>query len=906
MKFNFKKISAIAVSALMVGLTMGTAAAANYPSPFIVGGVADVGVVYGTGSGVSDLDQVQAYNINLNLQTHMGTSTGTADSSTGDITSIGSDNDRIWLNTSLNTATSSLTKSKLPTVLGETTFSGNVDAKLTSSIKILSGAAAGGSGSNKVIFAKQPKSTNDPDVGISLGSSSQPMYNASVTMKAVNFTHSDSEGETITLFGRDFVISTATDTSDLVLFSSAEQVSLTLGGDSPVPSATINIDETDYIVTLVVGTSTTATIDVNGERKEISEGSSKKVGGIEVAVKSVTESTAQSITTTTLLVGSEKMTFTHGTQVTLGSDDDPVDGSMAYISGGPNATTELAVAVYRPDTSHDAIMPGESFVDPVFGSFKTEFTGLSSPLDDESREIITVSSAGNKIMDASFTDSDGQAGSFTFAYNTTCGALHYKPANWRLADDSNYSIYTYEMANLSEFDYTILGNQDHGHLLRVIDIYNSTTTTYTNDRVTVEDVMCSSSGGTSCSIAVDFTSEGNGKLNLDGKEYTATFTLSGDDGSVQFKYPTSESGDAYTFVLYPTIETDNGANFALYEPLYVNLTNFNQSGMMGYGTNTFRLPDGDGYTDIVATYAGGNVTYGNWTITGLGNTICTGQGCDLTAGNLTANATIGDLTYSFFSGGTAAAYVNMTTIYLVSPESTAVIDQPAVVLFEEKDDNNEYHAIVVDLETKPAGTGTDGVGVEDVLFTQYQEYAHYSETLDSDSDITQDVDWWGSLVTSDANDATRTKVNISYPTAQVYSKIYIGEETAVITAGTAATTGTAQLGNVVYKDTETSSYSTKNVVIVGGSCINSAAASLVGGAHCSADWTDATGVGSGEFLIKGYASSDVTSKFALLVAGYDAADTVNAATYLTNKKPDTSKSWKGTTATEAATEITEA
>ena len=67
MKFNFRKISAIASSILMAGLTMGTAMAANYPEPFVSGGSANVAIVYGTGTGVSDLDNIEALNIQTNL-----------------------------------------------------------------------------------------------------------------------------------------------------------------------------------------------------------------------------------------------------------------------------------------------------------------------------------------------------------------------------------------------------------------------------------------------------------------------------------------------------------------------------------------------------------------------------------------------------------------------------------------------------------------------------------------------------------------------------------------------------------------------------------------------------------------------------------------------------------------------
>jgi len=168
------------------------------------------------------------------------------------------------------------------------------------------------------------------------------------------------------------------------------------------------------------------------------------------------------------------------------------------------------------------------------------------------------------------------------------------------------------------------------------------------------------------------------------------------------------------------------------------------------------------------------------------------------------------------------------------------------------------------------------------------------------------MDYWGIIVTTDRSDTDQYSVVISYPDEQIYAQIYVAEVGASITAGTTGTTTTTPLGEVLVKDSEVSSVSSKNLIIVGGSCINSAAATVLGGSYCSADFTTATGVGSGEFLIKGVSGAYTEGKIALVVAGYEAADTVNAAKYLTTKVVDTSKAWKGTTATAAATEITEA
>ena len=329
--FNVKKLSAIGASALMVGLTMGSAYAANYPAPFVSGSSADVAIVYG--SVASSLDLVGASNIQANLQTALGGSSGgTVTTTSGETVSLDTSADRIWLNTSLNSIKSTLTKADLPTVLEKQSFDGDVTADVTPTIKLQAGANAGGDNSGKVIFAKQPKSSNDPQVGISLGSSetSNPLYNASVTFsKAINFTDTDSEGETINLFGKDFVVSTDTDTTDLVLFNSAQSVTLTkTSGENP--SATVTVNGQSYTVQLANGDATSATVVVGSDSKTINEGDSRKVGGIDVAVKDVTSSDVAGITAT-LLVGSEKLTFTNGATVTRGSDNDPVDGTTAYI-----------------------------------------------------------------------------------------------------------------------------------------------------------------------------------------------------------------------------------------------------------------------------------------------------------------------------------------------------------------------------------------------------------------------------------------------------------------------------------------------------------------------------------------------------------------------------------------------
>lgn len=553
MKFNFKKIASVITSAVMLTSTIGFAAAANYPLPFVSNGVANAAVVYGasapTGTLVTDVAAAIDVSQKLNsLVTTTGSST-----ITGEAVSLNSGSTKVWLNTSLNTAKTTLTKSDLPTVLGESTFSGNVDSKITSTITV---------GGNNITFAKQPSSNDDPVIGISTTTDkARPLYTASITMPVINFTSSDSKGQTLHLFGKDYIVSTASDATDLVLFSSAKESTLTLGGSSPTPSTTVNIGGQDYVVSLVTGSSTTATISVNQESKEITEGQSKKIGGIDVALKSVTESTAINTITADLLIGSDKITFTNASQVTLGADQNPIDGTYVLITGTKTvevgSMTGMSVAVYAPDSSNDAILEGQSFVDPVFGTFKVAFTGLNVPMVNSSdRETIKVDRSGDKGLSLTMTDSDSNTKTFDFVYNSSTTFL---------GDSNGYRISNLEGLPLNQNNYTIVGNEDYGHLIQVTQIYNNTGSDYSKDAVKFQDVI---SGDT---YSMDPTSEGGGTLTVDGRQYTVAYVGSGDTGNVTLKDPTSESS-ATQYVLYPTIETSKGALVSLYEPVIVNLS----------------------------------------------------------------------------------------------------------------------------------------------------------------------------------------------------------------------------------------------------------------------------------------------------------------------------------------------
>ena len=106
----------------------------------------------------------------------------------------------------------------------------------------------------------------------------------------------------------------------------------------------------------------------------------------------------------------------------------------------------------------------------------------------------------------------------------------------------------------------------------------------------------------------------------------------------------------------------------------------------------------------------------------------------------------------------------------------------------------------------------------------------------------------------------------------------------VVTSGSVS--GSAAIGSLVFKDTETG-WRARNVVLIGGTCINKATAEALNVAYgtCEAAFTSATGVGSGQYLIKSIGDAFQSGRIALVVAGYSQADTTAAVSLLRNQ-PD--------------------
>jgi hypothetical protein len=151
---------------------------------------------------------------------------------------------------------------------------------------------------------------------------------------------------------------------------------------------------------------------------------------------------------------------------------------------------------------------------------------------------------------------------------------------------------------------------------------------------------------------------------------------------------------------------------------------------------------------------------------------------------------------------------------------------------------------------------------------------------------TKDVNYWsGKVGDYDINSMTKygtfikqkgsddKDIEIYYPGNAMKVNFHIGEINSIT-----ETIITNPNNIVLVNDVNQASYQNKNIIIVGGSCINTVAARLLGESAplCGEDFTAKTGVLPGQYLVQTFQNPWAADKIAILVAGYNAEDTTRA------------------------------
>jgi len=913
--FNFKKIASVAVSTLMTGATVALAAAANYPAPFVQGGVANVAIVTGE-FATADAAASTALSSDLSAAfVAQGGTTSTGTTITGENYELFTGSSPLLLNSSLNAVRQTLSSGHLPTVLKDGSFETTTNIDYTQRIEL---------GPKPFLeFKAQPTSSFDPQLGFSMDTSptANYVYNATVSFASdVNFTHADSEGETIELFGKKYTVGGATTSTKLILLRSSQTASLS----NVAKSTSVTVDGKAYTVELVSASDADARIKVTdsggiSDEKTIAEDASKTIRSIEIGVTYADEKGDGSYQAS-LIIGASRITLQDGSAVKFGTEEDTIDGTQvefyqnngSALTGPVSGLGKMTVAVAAKNSDNDVITPGLTLIDPVWESFKIQFTGINIPRTSEDRELIEIKNSGSDKMQVKFLSHDGtEAKTINWVYNaTTSQGLNLTASGSEqgggaitgvgagsvadLADNDGKRIIVTEMGAANRSEYVVLPNtKQEGGLYKVASVYNATTG-YVDDYVELKNEF---TGKTE-----KYYATGHGTITgvtLQGKTYTITY--SGDAASSsdarQIRVDYDESSTTTQAIVFPTIGTDKGAKVMFYEPTFINLLNWDNTGFAGTTTgnlSSISIDDGDGYTSITVAKSKpgvfGDASY-NFTF-GSGSTVTINTSVQATSGANMTGGSIGLLTFNI----TGAAINGTALLRLARPDTGALINTPAIVLFEEKDDASNYQATVFTMDAGYDGSD-GGIGVGEGIRTWSGDTSNEEVQLEVNDKLYEEMDIWGTIVTLDKSDSDQVTAKVSYPDDQVIAMIYAAESEATSSGNTGA------LGNIVVSDSQVSTVAAKNLIVLGGSCVNTAARKLIDSTAtspiCGSGWTDKTGAGSGEFLIKSYDSPWSAGKVALLVAGWETEDTSNAANALKGQKPDVAvgMSYKGSTAT---------
>ena len=126
---RFKKIASVLASAAMLFSTVGFAAAANYPQPFVsASGVPDVAIVYGSHPAMADATAAANIQNHLNSKVVAGAVSGTPTIS-GNAATLASGSNYIYLNDGLNKNVQTITKDDLSNILADGTFTDDAGNK---------------------------------------------------------------------------------------------------------------------------------------------------------------------------------------------------------------------------------------------------------------------------------------------------------------------------------------------------------------------------------------------------------------------------------------------------------------------------------------------------------------------------------------------------------------------------------------------------------------------------------------------------------------------------------------------------------------------------------------------------------------------------------------------------------
>jgi hypothetical protein len=850
--FKFKKIASVLASTAMLTSTVALAAAANYPAPFVSGGAADVAIVYGSHSAAT-VDLVGVLNIQDSLNSYLTSSTGTGSTggtvTGGDYVLIGKSSDNLNMGNTWGVFTGSVDEDDLTTLLADGTYIADDNDEFPYEQKITLGTPNFTHFRDSDYEDLAGLSDRTPTLGFKIPSNTHIMnYTVDFTTDAesdlVGSDLDDIEGSDITILGKTYYVSNMDEqTGNIFIGKTTLLDSATRGSVNEGETTTTTLGDKNYEVTVSFIDNDEVVLLVNGERApasgKLQKGESYKLkGGTYIGIIDISrlEVSGESGSATYSL-GSGKLEITSDAEVKL--NDDTIEGVKGYIYGtnSNTSTTNKIDKIEIEWISSDELFlaPGYDLTLPGFGAVK--FSQNKFVRNEE--EKISLENDGDTSIEVSIPIKDGKV-SFNLLFGNASGEI------MGLGKASDDQLVTAE-PNATSLIYIERLNSNNFHT-KMIASYNISGEAE-SALVRFKPKYDSTNSRNETAI----------QKNIDGTwTDVCTDKIAGDTCDV-------------TSLISLTIDAVNvtGAN----ENRTVKITggtNVNFQTIYSAGGLRFYLP----YVTVNGT--GGNKP-------GLVNASSI-QGID--ADNINASG-------PFELGATGDGGITLAE----SPAGQGAQSWDLVAFEEDKDDNiaagRQFNISRIDDNTdgnlqvaQIDGSGTGGPqGLEVGSGTSIYEWYVTSDVATRILHYTKpDEDY----------------AEIYYPMgdSESYAEVFLTEVGAEISGGGSGG-GSSKTVGVPILDTEINSASGKNIIVVGGSCVNKVAADLLGSSTplCGADWESKTGVGSGSYLIETFERTG--SKVATLVAGYNAGDTQNAAKALTTQTIDTAAKMKytGTTST---------
>jgi hypothetical protein len=782
---NIKKVLAGSLAAITAGATIliSGIAAANTLGNYVVtsdGSLTSPVIAVGGTAAVDDV--LSAVDIGVATAGYATTATEIAGTSTVSVTNgakIDTASTKLYTGdafTKTGTKTT-VTKTDLPTLLASGTFADDNGIAYKYDQYISWGAGT-------VSFGNSGGDLDDPVLYIDTGSSTAaPFFNYFVTFnKPLNISSTNVIGNVIDLLGTKYTIGSGSSfdgtTNKLILFGSSNAQLLSEGEEK-----TVVVNTVEHTVKLLgVSSSTVAVVSVDGESKEVTQGGSYAISGVEVYVDSVFYYPKEAqVSQAKLSFGSQKLILENGQAVKTGTSEDTVEGTLVALTGVANTgISKVTVAMTAKDQSTDYIKEGGTFTDPAFGIIKVAFYGLNKGTTDK----ITIDNSGTTAATIKFNDYRGNEKSIIYAITSSSS---FAPGlNWT----STKSFHVLEKQTVRKFDYVMLAPTQESEFSHVMQYSAASNLGTSGAYIELQDVFT----GDTTRVYLLPADYGNATFYLDGQAYYVNVT----DNTVQtavFTWGTNAAANTVgdTTMVYPLIKAKGGEWVAFTH----NVTLVN--------TTTYEFPTANSTNGSFQYYA---------------------------AGMAGSYITLGRVNYAIDASHSAT----------VATAAGVGIAHPAILVVEEKGKNtadSEVQDAVIAYMADGSGTNVD-LTIQTPILTAATSY-NAAET--TDNSVTWYQDRYGTLVKYDSDG--QGLVEITYPDQQAEAIVAVGSNPTFTAAGGGTTVETAvKITEPVAKlDSEIDTAAiTYDLVLVGGPCVNTLVATLLKDTVTCDTWAYSEGI----------------------------------------------------------------